>query len=379
MIFYSGAVNGQQHEKTWTKTRIQNLWRHRSGIYYARLNRKGNDQWRSLKTELLEVAKARLREFTGEVEKSAAPTEAQTHGRMTFGQAAAVFLERLKTSGLGLQGRRANRKRITESSVHYREQTVKALLKSWPELETTDVRKVSEADCEKWSERFASRYSATRYNNTLDSMRHIFTVAVKAGARHGNPAEAVGRCEVRQKVIRLPERAQFSEFVRAIETAGAWCSRDCADFVRFLAFTGCRKNEAANVLWGDVDFERGRIHLRVTKNGKARYVPMIPDARALLEKLKAERADGSDESRVLAVREAQKAMDGAAAKIGMTRITHHDLRHLFATQCIEAGIDIPTVSRWLGHVDGGALAMKVYGHLRDAHSTEQAQKVSFSR
>jgi len=24
-----------------------------------------------------------------------------------------------------------------------------------------------------------------------------------------------------------------------------------------------------------------------------------------------------------------------------------DLRHLFATRCIESGVDIPTVSRWL--------------------------------
>jgi integrase len=45
----------------------------------------------------------------------------------------------------------------------------------------------------------------------------------------------------------------------------------------------------------------------------------------------------------------------------MHRITHHELRHLFATRCIESGVDIPTVSRWLGHKDGGALAMKVYG------------------
>jgi hypothetical protein len=41
-------------------------------------------------------------------------------------------------------------------------------------------------------------------------------------------------------------------------------------------------------------------------------------------------------------------------------------------------VDIPTVSRWLGHKDGGALAMKVYGHLRDQHSSAMAQKVSFS-
>jgi len=54
------------------------------------------------------------------------------------------------------------------------------------------------------------------------------------------------------------------------------------------------------------------------------------------------------------------------------------LRHLFATRCIESGVDIPTVSRWLGHKDGGALAMKTYGHLRDLHSTTMAQKVVFT-
>jgi integrase len=59
------------------------------------------------------------------------------------------------------------------------------------------------------------------------------------------------------------------------------------------------------------------------------------------------------------------------------RITHHDLRHLFATRCIEAGVDIPTVSRWLGHQDGGALCMKTYGHLRDEHSKTEALKVTF--
>jgi integrase len=70
-------------------------------------------------------------------------------------------------------------------------------------------------------------------------------------------------------------------------------------------------------------------------------------------------------------------MDRAATFVGMERITHHDLRHLFATRCIESGVDIPTVSRWLGHRDGGALAMRTYGHLRDQHSTEMAQRVTF--
>jgi len=63
--------------------------------------------------------------------------------------------------------------------------------------------------------------------------------------------------------------------------------------------------------------------------------------------------------------------------LDVPRLTHHDLRHLFATRCIESGVDIPTVSRWLGHVDGGALAMRTYGHLRNEHSLAMAKKVKF--
>jgi integrase len=105
---------------------------------------------------------------------------------------------------------------------------------------------------------------------------------------------------------------------------------------------------------------------------------MIADMKALLGTLKNQRPGIKPTDPVMKVRECQKAMEKAAKQIGMPRITHHDLRHLFATRCIESGVDIPTVSRWLGHKDGGALAMKVYGHLRDQHSAEMAGKVKFA-
>ena len=74
-----------------------------------------------------------------------------------------------------------------------------------------------------------------------------------------------------------------------------------------------------------------------------------------------------------------KALTYACNKVGTPRLTHHDLRHLFATRSIESGVDIPTVSRWLGHKDGGSLLMKTYGHLRREHSIAQAQRVTFSQ
>jgi hypothetical protein len=64
--------------------------------------------------------------------------------------------------------------------------------------------------------------------------------------------------------------------------------------------------------------------------------------------------------------------------LGFPHFTHHDFRHYFATTCIEEGVDIPTVSRWLGHSDGGALAMQRYGHLRREHSLAMMKRVSFA-
>jgi integrase len=210
----------------------------------------------------------------------------------------------------------------------------------------------------------------------------VFDVAIEAGIIYGNPAAKLNRVPVRAKQLTLPSGDQFLQLVDAVERAGGGASRDCADLLRGLAFTGCRKGEAGQIEWRDVDFEAGEIIIRGdaetgTKNWTVRRVPLIPDARTLFERMRSERSREPLDAKVFLVGECQKSLDRACKKVGADRITHHDLRHLFATRCIESGVDIPTVSRWLGHKDGGALAMKTYGHLRREHSIAQAQKVTF--
>jgi integrase len=151
--------------------------------------------------------------------------------------------------------------------------------------------------------------------------------------------------------------------------------------VEFLAYTGVRLGEAKWIEWQHVDFERGTLVVvgepnEGTKNREIRRVDLIPAARDLLSRLRKSGAKAG--TKVLAVGEAQKSMVRAAKEVGMAKITHHDLRHFFATICIESGVDIPTVSRWMGHKDGGVLAMKVYGHLRAEHSQAAAARVSFA-
>jgi len=78
-----------------------------------------------------------------------------------------------------------------------------------------------------------------------------------------------------------------------------------------LAFTGCRKGEAAEMRWRDLDFAAGEIVGRGdpetgTKNWTVRRVPMIPDARTLFGQMHSERNAESPNEKVFRVNEAQK-------------------------------------------------------------------------
>jgi integrase len=204
----------------------------------------------------------------------------------------------------------------------------------------------------------------------------------KGGERPENPAASLKKTRIKGTDLKLPERDQFRNLLAEIRlNSGGWGPK-AADLVEFLAYTGLRLNTEAHwVTWGDVDWERKEIVVRGdprtrTKNWEIRRIPIIPDLEQLLQQGKTEIVRSRSE-RITKVDRCYETLDRACKAIGIPRITHHDLRHLFATRCIESGVDIPTVARWLGHKDGGALAMKTYGHLRNEHSQAMAARVKF--
>jgi integrase len=375
-------VKRRKPAKTWERTRLQNLVRHKSGRYYARAFAGGKEFWKSLRTSHFSIAQSRLGEFLKSHRErfQNAPDRGSSSAKMTFGEAAEVHLRDLEEDT-----------DIKESTRHYWRQCLAALLKSWPRLNETEVRRIAGKDCEAWARHYRKTVSPVRFNNTAAILQHVLRVAVEAGVIHRNPAvkprgekkSPLKRRRPNKKLPDLPTRSQFYQLVNAIEHAGGGRSRDCADFVEGLAVTGIRKSDAAEVEWRDLDFEKGETVVRgdpetATKNWAVYRVPMIPRARQLFERMRAQRADEPLTAKVFRVREAQRSIDRACQKLGIERITHHSLRHLFATTCIESGVDVPTVSKWLNHKDGGALAMKTYGHLRDEHSLAQARRVSFA-
>jgi len=51
-----------------------------------------------------------------------------------------------------------------------------------------------------------------------------------------------------------------------------------------------------------------------------------------------------------------------AARIGMPEVTFHALRHTHASQLIDAGVDVVTISKRLGHAKPD-ITLRTYAHL----------------
>jgi len=160
-----------------------------------------------------------------------------------------------------------------------------------------------------------------------------------------------------------------------------------ADYLRFLAFSGVREQEALRIKWREVDFERQRITIgvdRLTKNRESRTVEFNLKLRDLLLHMKRNRAPdcswlfpsprrGQRDEHARSFRESLKIARKAA---NLEWIGFHDLRHYFCSMCVMAGIDFMTIAAWLGHKDGGILVGKVYGHLLDEHRQKMAAKLT---
>jgi len=382
--------------QTWDTTREPNLLRNTaSGRYYGRFTLAGKQKWINLETDVWTVAKLRLADERAKIERLRQTATNVTAGWASMGDLVTLYKERIEDR---VDIKAKTKRRLREE--------VGTVVKTWPGFSRLAPGQLTRQAVLEWRNRISrdgtgfvvpgakkvslkiNGSSASLINKCIDALRRMLDIAVERGQLPGNPLYPRGlKLKNTPRKPNLPEAAKLSEIFSEIERAGGGFSRNAANFCRFLAYTGCRLSEAQGVTWGDVDFKRGILRVHGSKTEAAnREVPLIPAAKALLERLYSGRQlaayasieDGryaDPKCKVLAVGEAGKSLARACQKLGIERLTHHDLRDAFATSAIEAGVDIPTVAAWLGHADGGALLMRVYAHHRRAHSVAQAAKV----
>jgi site-specific recombinase XerD len=154
----------------------------------------------------------------------------------------------------------------------------------------------------------------------------------------------------------LPQILSREEQARLFAMAGHLKART---FLMLGYGTGLRLSELCHLRVGDIDSHADRMCIRVEqgKGGKDRYVPLTADVLDVLRTwwrlahpqhwlFTARREDARPMDRSSAQHWYHRARSAAGiSKAGGI----HVLRHCYATHLLEAGVDLHSLSQWLGH------------------------------
>lgn len=165
-----------------------------------------------------------------------------------------------------------------------------------------------------------------------------------------------------RKSLKLPLVLSKEEISRMIESTNNMRHKL---ILMFLYYAGLRLDEARNIKWQDINFDRETIHLKTAKGDKERVVFLH---KKLIDALKmygisqeglifVSQRDGLYNKRTI-----QQIVKYSSRKAGIRKkVTPHTLRHSFATHLLEAGADIRYIQQLLGHKD--LKTTQIYTHV----------------
>ena len=242
----------------------------------------------------------------------------------------------------------------------YHEELEGIIRAKWVNLETP-VDEVTDEECVVFATSIA-HYAVSRYNGVVNAIRKIIPAA---------------KCIPRRKQLspekHIPTKDEFTRLLVALDTASRG---HAALVVRFLAHTGIRINEARQLKWTHIREDHVFLPADITKNSHPRTIPFVEGTAEVIRALRRVRLQTKKRKEfVLPQVECKRALGYACKLASVAHCSHHTFRHYFTTQCIQSGVDIPTVAAWLGHLDNGALLLRWYCHLMNDHSLEMAKKV----
>lgn len=164
--------------------------------------------------------------------------------------------------------------------------------------------------------------------------------------------------------------------------------------------TGLRIGEVCALAWDDIDFKERVLHVRSTVARIRNETSESPATRLVIDKPKTQASlrDIPISSVVfpalLHIRESTASQyvisDGYSfisprtyeyryhkllTECGIADINYHALRHTFATRCVEAGVDVKTLSEILGHANA-SITLNTYVHSSMELKRRQLEKLA---
>lgn len=153
------------------------------------------------------------------------------------------------------------------------------------------------------------------------------------------------------------------------------CESDFRNAVKAALLTGCRYGELTHLQVYDFDAERNALHIKETKNGKARYVPLTDEGVRLFNEL----IRGKSGNDLILVRYDGKMWGDShqirrlayaceIAKI-YPAISFHVLRHTYGSLLASKGVSLQVIAELLGHSDT-RVTSKHYAHLLPSYVSD---------
>jgi len=145
---------------------------------------------------------------------------------------------------------------------------------------------------------------------------------------------------------------------------------DLRELVHAALLTGSRRGELANLRVADVNLKTAKIYIAESKSGRPRHIPLNLEGlehfkKTIIGKVGDElvftRKDGTKWGKNTHVRALKIACYMAKVK---PIVSFHELRHTYASMLINNGVEVPVISKLLGHVDT-RITFKHYAHLAD--------------
>ncbi|MCL2332889.1 MAG: tyrosine recombinase XerC [Actinomycetia bacterium] len=218
----------------------------------------------------------------------------------------------------------------------------------------------------------AARYARTTIARKMACLRAFYGFLVEKGVLEQSPAELLQSPKLPRRLPKALAHDELQQLLEAVNEQTPAGIRDSA-LLEFLYATGARVSEVAGLKVADIDDDFGRVLLR-GKGNKERYVPLHPLALAKLRDYTRGRGAGpvflSTRGNALSADAIRRIVARYAKLAGITaKLSPHSLRHTFATDLLNEGLDLRSVQELLGHAN--LSTTQIYTHL----STRRLQEV----
>jgi integrase/recombinase XerD len=214
----------------------------------------------------------------------------------------------------------------------------------------------------------AQRVSWSNFNQCTSALRFLYRTTLKR-------SEEFERLPYGKRPQRLPVVLSREQVLKVLSCVR---NRKYRMLLTTMYATGLRISEAAGLCVADIDSQRMTILVARGKGNKQRLVPL---SAKLLDELRQWWRlhrhprwlfPGANPDRPLHVAGVQRAFRQAVWEARLNKpATTHALRHTFATELMEAGVNLLVIQKILGH--GSLSTTAIYMHVRRDHLQSVAQ------